>query len=763
MMFLKRLQQYRVYRKLLLSYLLLVTITISVLCAILYSLFSAKAVNEIDQSSLEMLSQVSYTANVVFKQVEDITRQMLNDNQIVAFMYAKDDDKLVDYNASLLLTKVQTVYPFISNISLYNFSNGAYIDTASMPPDPSVADRQQSQYLGFYPRKIAQDNGPPLQLLTFTMMPEQSMAGASKSAIVLDLKESYIQNTMRSISASSGNASTFVLDAKGTVLSHSDSRKFMDNFSQQPYVQQILSGTGNQGSFVQTIDHKKQLVTYVKSTTLDWYFVSVRPYDQLLSNIYELRNWTLLIALFLIIAGAAISLLVTGNMYNPIKALVDKVTERGESAKAPLLRLDEYKLLSDAFTHTLETARTMESTLNRSSQMLKNSYMFHLLKGNADKSVFSPLSADIEQEWRNRLKGPYFAVLLFKIDAFRSFKETYNAFDRGLIRFAVGNIAQELLGKTCLNDIAMMEEDEIVFVVQTDRPAFDDHLFFILAEIQDTIHTYYKITVSVSIGDLCGSIADIRGSFLSAQTYMAERLFHGHGCLLDASRVKGRQEQPSRYPSSSERKLIDAIKLCQSKSIQKEIAGWIHYLSRSNHTQAIQYTNFLFLAIIREFENITEWWGVDPNDLYLAMNEIHYAETLDDIQKILTQFCFRIVAIIEENKNSAAAAKNAKVIEEVKRYLHAHYADPGLSLELAAEHVGLSSGYIGKLFKNVTGTSFNDYVTQIRMEKAKALLTETTNTVAQIGEHVGICNVSYFSTLFKKKYGMTPSQFREQA
>jgi two-component system response regulator YesN len=144
------------------------------------------------------------------------------------------------------------------------------------------------------------------------------------------------------------------------------------------------------------------------------------------------------------------------------------------------------------------------------------------------------------------------------------------------------------------------------------------------------------------------------------------------------------------------------------------------------------------------------------------MNEIHYAETVDEIQKILLEFCLRIVAIIEENKNSVAAIKSAKVIDEVKQFLHEHFVDPGISLDLASEQVGLSSGYIGKLFKHISGYSFNDYLTHIRMNQAKALLIETTDSVAQIGEQVGIYNVSYFSTLFKKTYGLTPSQFREQ-
>ncbi|MDQ0902620.1 helix-turn-helix domain-containing protein [Paenibacillus sp. V4I7] len=757
--FLKRIQHYRVYRRLILSYLFLIMVTISLLCTILYSMFSTRAVKEIDLSSREMLSQVSYTANVVFEQVQNITNQLMSDNQIITFMNANVDDKVANYNANLLLTKMQSVYPFLANISIYNFTNMAYVDVASLPADPQMAERRQTGYLGFYPRKVLDGNGHSLQLLTFKIIPEPVFSGPTKSAIVLDLKETYIQNTMSSISSSSSDTSTFVMDSKGTVISHSDSEQFMKNFSENDYVQRILSDEGSQGSFVQSLEHHKFLITYVKSETLDWVFVSARPYDQLLSKLYELRNLMLLIALFLFITGACISLIVTGNLYNPIKALVDKVTESGTSETKPLLRLDEYKLLSEAFSNSIQVTKSMEMTLSRSSDLLKNGYMYNMLKGRSQSSGYT---GDIEQQLLSRMQGPYFAVIQFQIDQYHSFKNTYSALDRELIRFAISNIAQEMISKIYRNDEVILEENEITMIVQWDQSAPDEQLYFILNEIQAAVKDYYKTSISVSIGDVVSAIGDIERSYRSTQRYMALKLFWGYGSLLDATRSILPDEH-TRYPAAMERKIIDAIKLCQPRTIQKEIAEWTALLSRcGSPSLTLQYASFLHLAITREFESIVEWWDADPKELYLAMNELPQAETLDEIQTMMKLFCFRIVDMIEENKTSLAALKNSKVIEEVKQYLEQHYHDPNLSLEIVSDQVGLTSGYIGKMFKSMVGTSFNDHVTHIRMEHAKSLLAGTSGTVAQIGEQVGIYNVSYFSTVFKKKYGVTPSRYREQ-
>jgi len=102
------------------------------------------------------------------------------------------------------------------------------------------------------------------------------------------------------------------------------------------------------------------------------------------------------------------------------------------------------------------------------------------------------------------------------------------------------------------------------------------------------------------------------------------------------------------------------------------------------------------------------------------------------------------------------------VVLQVRAYLDENYALPELSLESMADQVHLSAGYLGMLFKSYSGFSFGDYLNKVRMEKAKHLLSTTAMTTGLISEKVGILNSTYFFTLFKKTYGMTPTQFRKK-
>jgi len=89
------------------------------------------------------------------------------------------------------------------------------------------------------------------------------------------------------------------------------------------------------------------------------------------------------------------------------------------------------------------------------------------------------------------------------------------------------------------------------------------------------------------------------------------------------------------------------------------------------------------------------------------------------------------------------------------------YRHPGFSLQDAADGVSLSAGYLGRLFKQTAGQSFVEALTACRLKAAARMLVETDTPVAVISLEVGMENASYFSTVFRKAYGMSPSLYRE--
>ena len=159
----------------------------------------------------------------------------------------------------------------------------------------------------------------------------------------------------------------------------------------------------------------------------------------------------------------------------------------------------------------------------------------------------------------------------------------------------------------------------------------------------------------------------------------------------------------------------------------------------------------------------------DTTTLY-DETESAFAEVLDlekEIDRLYS--CGNIVEILgvtEENireyekflERSMQESRNE--VSAVKNYIYQHYGED-LNLEMLAEKVYLSSGYLSFIFKKETGMNLNRFIKVFRMEKAKELLCGTNMKVAQVSEKVGFANVSYFCRSFREYYGSSPESYRK--
>ncbi len=100
-----------------------------------------------------------------------------------------------------------------------------------------------------------------------------------------------------------------------------------------------------------------------------------------------------------------------------------------------------------------------------------------------------------------------------------------------------------------------------------------------------------------------------------------------------------------------------------------------------------------------------------------------------------------------------------QVISQIRNYVMDHFSDQ-LSLDVVAEQVFLSPVYVSRLFKQETGENFTDYITRVRIEKAKELLSHPEILVCDVGRRVGYPNPRYFYRVFKNMTGATPSSYR---
>ena len=137
---------------------------------------------------------------------------------------------------------------------------------------------------------------------------------------------------------------------------------------------------------------------------------------------------------------------------------------------------------------------------------------------------------------------------------------------------------------------------------------------------------------------------------------------------------------------------------------------------------------------------------------------VSYGNNLDHFVKLTTRFCHSCVKRISDDRQKSNVAKT---ICDITDYLDAHYNED-ISLEHLSRMFYVEEGYLSKLFKRETGVNYLQYLTARRIEKSKEYLRNASLSVAEISGMVSYSNSKYFSQLFKKIVGVTPSRYREQ-
>ena len=143
---------------------------------------------------------------------------------------------------------------------------------------------------------------------------------------------------------------------------------------------------------------------------------------------------------------------------------------------------------------------------------------------------------------------------------------------------------------------------------------------------------------------------------------------------------------------------------------------------------------------------------VEPMDVASdALSSIEYSK----------EYIVRIIRKAIDERDQVSGNKYKDLMDDVKAYIEAHYVEEDLTLNQLAAHVNFSPNHFSTIFSQQTGQPFIKYLTDFRMNKAKELLRCTGKKSSEIGLEVGYKDPHYFSALFRKTQGMTPTQYRE--
>lgn len=340
------------------------------------------------------------------------------------------------------------------------------------------------------------------------------------------------------------------------------------------------------------------------------------------------------------------------------------------------------------------------------------------------------------------------------------------AIDREMIRAVLterlGNVVEILqaVGREDANHILKVQRIDLLIADVPVSSATVKHLARLARSMNENASV---ILTSVKPGAEMAQLAvrlDARGYLL--KPFRREKLLELVCPLVVESREQRSKVEETRVERDRELCLAaigSSIHECQYKKSLETAKEYIDFLFRSNENM-----------------NIIRGRTVEFMTGLAALGKSHSAEVQSRLQAGLERFrlrfdlqssAFEVAVVAEEMLNIIFAELESRQLysgDDLKKVLN--YIDRnikrGVTLDMAAAYVGMSASYFSKFFKKYMGVNFITYVTDRKIEAAKDMLVNTDRPVVNIAYDLSYSETNYFSKTFKKKVGVTPTEYREQ-
>lgn len=267
-------------------------------------------------------------------------------------------------------------------------------------------------------------------------------------------------------------------------------------------------------------------------------------------------------------------------------------------------------------------------------------------------------------------------------------------------------------------------------------------------------------TVSIGIGESCGALEELSRSYREARTALEHRFVLGANQVITIQQVRGGSDRPASPDGSEPRgRYLRAIKGGFSKEALSALKDMISSLRNGGddmgHCQVVMHQ--LLADTLTTFDSM----GVEYRDVpYLGSNpfkQLDSIKTLEEMERWFLAFLEGARHLLEGRRQKHSELK-AIAAEE---YIRGHFMEPDLSLQKVCQALAVSKSYLSSVFKAHTGMTLVEYITMVRMEEAKLLLSSGDRKIYDIAEEIGFRDAHYFSLTFKKQTGQSPTEFRE--
>lgn len=329
--------------------------------------------------------------------------------------------------------------------------------------------------------------------------------------------------------------------------------------------------------------------------------------------------------------------------------------------------------------------------------------------------------------------------------------------EKELIPISVKQIIDEKLAPYCRFH-TFRSALGICVIAALDSSQSIEGLVSVLDDICRECKRILELTVTIGVGQCRPTLSQLEKSYHEARDALGYHTILGQGRVIYMGDVEPGQKALPQMDAGLIAELSAAVKFGTADEI-----GTVAHRIAQRMEQAPLHTSqyqFYLIGLLGLLLDIISHYELNPQvvlggdgDCFEVLSAI---KTVEELERWLCRVCLAI----NDGMNNQRTTTSHRLVQQAQDYIQENYTNPELSLELLCKHLHVSQAYLSTLFKQETGESYVGYLTGLRLNKAKELLTETDQKTYSIAAQVGYAEPNYFGYVFKKTFGISPSKFR---
>lgn len=345
-------------------------------------------------------------------------------------------------------------------------------------------------------------------------------------------------------------------------------------------------------------------------------------------------------------------------------------------------------------------------------------------------------------------------VMAVEIDRYEELIGEEQWGDKQLVAFAVRNVIQDLMAEKRETRLLPLfaHGSRLVYLLcgQTFGPEAASRLV-------GEVRRWVKISISIGLSGRTREFGELPILYRQAMEALRDKWIRGEGIVSRHEDSAGFAKEALGYPVELDDAICRDVRAGDREKALEGLERFLRQLKREELSYPVfqRFALQLLSSVYRiVYENRIDDGAFKemsrPRDLFRR----EFA--LDEYKAFMTEWIGAVVDSLEEKRKM----RNNRTIEKAVEFIRAHYSKD-ISLEEVAQHAGMSGSYFSTFFKQETGDNFIDYLTRLRIDKAKSLMTDAELRLYEISQLVGYQDVKYFSRLFKRHVGATPAEYRQ--